>query len=167
FTTTGEELESVVGSILKDRGQTVSTAESCTGGFLGHRLTNIPGSSTYYILGIVAYSNQAKISELGIDPELIDKHGAVSSQVAEVMARNVREKCSSDFGLGVTGIAGPDGGTPEKPVGLVFTALSWLGGQHVEKNIFLGSRDRIKFQSSQKILDMLRLHLHGQDWPQT
>ena len=167
FTTKGDELESVVGSILRDRGQTVSTAESCTGGLLGHRLTNVPGSSAYYVLGIVAYSNQAKISELGIDPDLIDKHGAVSSQVAEVLARNVREKSSSDFGLGVTGIAGPDGGTPEKPVGLVFTALSWNGGQHVLKNIFLGSRERVKFQSSQKILDMLRLHLQGQDWHQT
>ena len=159
FSTQGEDLEEVVGRLLSEQGLTVSTAESCTGGFLGHRLTNVPGSSVYYIQGSIVYSNRAKIMGLGIDPTQIDQHGAVSAEVALSMAQNIRTKSGSDFGLGVTGIAGPAGGTQEKPVGLVFTALSGQGADQVIKNLFLGPRKAVKFQSSQKALDMLRLHL--------
>ncbi len=134
-------------------------AESCTGGLLGHRLTDVPGSSDYFLQGVVAYSNEAKINTLGVSPALIEKYGAVSSQVAEAMAQGIREKAQSSLGLAVTGIAGPTGGTPEKPVGLVYIALAWDKGSELKKNLFLGNRDKIKYQSSQKALDMVRRHL--------
>lgn len=159
FSKSGEELEEVVGKLLRLKKKTLAVAESCTGGLLGHRITNVPGSSDYFLQGVVAYSNEAKINLLGIPPDLIEKHGAVSSQVAKAMAQGIREKAQSSFGLAVTGIAGPAGGTPEKPVGLVYTALAWDRGSEVSKNLFLGSRDIIKFQSSQKALDMVRKHL--------
>jgi len=159
FSKSGEELEEVAGKLLRLKKKTLAVAESCTGGLLGHRITNVPGSSDYFLQGVVAYSNEAKINLLGIPPDLIEKHGAVSSQVAKAMAQGIREKAQSSFGLAVTGIAGPAGGTPEKPVGLVYTALAWDRGSEVSKNLFLGSRDIIKFQSSQKALDMVRRHL--------
>ncbi len=159
FSKSGEELEEVVGKLLRLKKKTLAVAESCTGGLLGHRITNVPGSSDYFLQGVVAYSNEAKINLLGISPDLIEKHGAVSSQVAKAMAQGIREKAQSSFSLAVTGIAGPAGGTPEKPVGLVYTALAWDRGSEVSKNLFLGSRDIIKFQSSQKALDMVRRHL--------
>ena len=144
---------------LKKHHLSVATAESCTGGLLGHRITNVPGSSDYFLQGVVAYSNEAKINLLGVPPDLIEKHEAVSSQVAKAMAQGIREKAQSSFGLAVTGIAGPAGGTPEKPVGLVYTSLAWHRGSEVSNNLFLGSRETIKFQSSQKALDMVRKHL--------
>lgn len=159
FSTSGEELEAVIGRLLKHQTKTLATAESCTGGFLGHRITNVPGSSNYFLSGIVTYSNNAKMNNLGVPYDLIEKHGAVSSQVAEAMAKGTREKAQASFGLAITGIAGPTGGTPEKPVGLVYTALAWDKGTEVSKNRFLGNRETIKFQSSQKALDMLRRHL--------
>ena len=134
-------------------------AESCTGGLLGHRLTDVPGSSDYFLQGVVAYSNEAKIDLLGVSPALVEKHGAVSSQVAEAMAQGMREKARSSLGLAITGIAGPSGGAPEKPVGLVYVALATDKGSEVVKNLFLGNREKIKFQSSQKALDMVRRHL--------
>lgn len=159
FSTTGEDLEEVVGKLLRLQKKTLAAAESCSGGFLGHRLTNIPGSSDYFLLGVVAYSNDAKINLLGVSPELIAKHGAVSPQVAQAMAAGAREKAQASFGLAITGIAGPGGGSTEKPVGLVYTALAWNKGAEVTKNLFLGNRKAIKFQSSQKALDMLRRYL--------
>ncbi|NIO48015.1 MAG: competence/damage-inducible protein A [Candidatus Aminicenantes bacterium] len=159
FSTSGEELEEVVGKLLRLNKKTLAVAESCSGGLIGHRLTNVPGSSDYFLQGVVAYSNEAKISALGVSPALIEKYGAVSSQVAEAMAKGIREKARSSLGIGVTGIAGPSGGTPEKPVGLVYTALAWDKGLEFIKNIFLGNRDKIKYQSSQKALDMVRRHL--------
>ncbi len=159
FSTTGEDLEEVVGRLLRLHKNTLAVAESCTGGFLGHRLTNIPGSSDYFLQSMVVYSNDAKIYHLGISEELIEQHGAVSSQVATAMAVGIREKTRSSLGLAITGIAGPDGGTPEKPVGLVYTALSWDSGTDVVKNLFLGNREIIKYQSTQKSLDMVRRHL--------
>ena len=159
FSTAGEELEEVVGRLLRLHKNTLAVAESCTGGFLGHRLTNIPGSSDYFLLSMVVYSNEAKIYHLGISEELIEQHGAVSSQVAAAMAVGIREKIHSSLGLAITGIAGPDGGTPEKPVGLVYTALAWDNGTDVVKNLFLGNREIIKYQSTQKSLDMVRRHL--------
>lgn len=159
FSEQGEELEEVVGKLLRDKNKTVSVAESCSGGFLGHRITNVSGSSDYFLMGVVAYSNEAKMNMLGVRPELLQKHGAVSSQVARAMAEGIRKISSSTFGLAVTGIAGPKGGTPEKPVGLVYISLAWDKGSEVSKNLFLGKRKSIKFQSTQKALDMLRRHL--------
>jgi len=159
FSTSGEELEEVAGKLLRDNKKTLAVAESCTGGLLGHRITNVPGSSDYFLQSVVAYSNEAKIHLLGVSPDLIEKYGAVSSQVAKAMAEGIREKARPSLGLAVTGIAGPTGGTPEKPVGLVYTALAWEKGSEVSKNLFLGNRETIKFQSSQKALDMVRRHL--------
>jgi nicotinamide-nucleotide amidase len=159
FSRTGEELEEVVGRLLRNQQKTLAVAESCTGGLLGDRITNVPGSSDYFLQGIVAYSNQAKINTLGVKPSILQQQGAVSSQTAQAMARGIREKAQSDYGLGITGIAGPSGGSPQKPVGLVYIALAWEEGIEVKKNRFLGNREKIKFQASQKALDMLREHL--------
>lgn len=159
FSEMGKELEEVVGRLLRDKKKTLAVAESCSGGFLGNRITNVPGSSDYFLMGVVAYSNEAKMNMLGVRSDLLKKHGAVSSQVAKAMAEGVRKKAQSSFGLSVTGIAGPTGGTPEKPIGLVYIALAWDKGLEVSKNLFLGKREAIKFQSSQKALDMLRRYL--------
>ena len=159
FSTSGEELEAVVGKLLKARGKTVATAESCTGGLLGHRLTNVPGSSDYFVEGIIAYSNAAKTDELQVPADHLRKFGGVSSQVAKAMASAIRARARSSYGLAITGIAGPSGGTEEKPVGLVFAALAAEQSVDVVKNQFLGNREQIKFQASQKALDMLRLAL--------
>ena len=159
FSTSGEELEAIVGNMLRDKGKTLSVAESCTGGFLGHRITNVPGSSEYFIQGIQAYSYLSKKRLLQVDQGLLDTNGAVSAEVAVSMAVNVRSISDASFGLAITGIAGPTGGSPDKPVGLVFTALSWSEGEEVARNLFLGNRQTVKFQSSQKALDMLRRHL--------
>jgi nicotinamide-nucleotide amidase len=159
FSTSGEELEEVVGRLLGKQGKTLATAESCTGGLLGHRLTNVPGSSEYFLEGFITYSNSAKIRALDVPDKLIQDHGAVSVEVARAMAEGVRQKAGASYGLAVSGIAGPTGGTAEKPVGLVYTALAWDDGADVVKNIFLGNRKQVKFQSSQKALDMLRRHL--------
>jgi nicotinamide-nucleotide amidase len=161
YTTEDEELEEVVGKYLKEKRQTVAVAESCTGGFLGHRITNVPGSSAYFYRGVLAYSNQAKTDMLGVPTDLIDTHGAVSPQVARAMAAGIQKRAHTTYGLSITGIAGPTGGTKEKPVGLVYTALAWDQDVLVKKNLFLGDRNAIKFQSSQKALDMLRRHLSG------
>ena len=159
FSTSGEELEEVVGELLKLNRKTLATAESCTGGLLGHRITNVPGSSNYFMLSAVVYSNEAKIILLDVSPELLEKHGAVSPQIAQAMAEGVRKKSQSSYGLSITGIAGPAGGTVEKPVGLVYIALDWGEESEVSKNLFLGNRETIKFQSSQKALDMIRRQL--------
>ncbi|MFQ6109004.1 MAG: nicotinamide-nucleotide amidohydrolase family protein, partial [Candidatus Aminicenantales bacterium] len=159
FSQDGAELEEVVGYLLRKRKMVLAVAESCTGGLLAHRITNIPGSSDYFLLGVIAYSNEAKTRLLGVSAAIIEKFGAVSHQVALAMARGVRKRAASDLGVGITGIAGPSGGTPKKPVGLVYVALAWNKGWEVSKNIFLGKRDAIKFQSSQKALDMIRKHL--------
>ena len=159
FSTTGEELEEVVGRLLRLHKKNLAMAESCTGGLLCHRLTNVPGSSDYVLQSMVVYSNEAKSYNLGVSADLIEQHGAVSSQVATAMAAGIREKARSSYGLSITGIAGPAGGTPEKPVGLVYTALAWDSGTEVVKNLFLGNRETIKFQSTQKAMDMMRRHL--------
>lgn len=159
FTTSGENLEEVVGKLLRVHRKTLAVAESCTGGFLAHRITNVPGSSDYFLGAVVAYSNEAKSHQLDVAPNMIEKHGAVSSQVAQAMAVAINNKAASDIGVAITGIAGPSGGTPEKPVGLVYVALAWEEGSEVTKNLFLGNRETIKFQSSQKALDLVRRHL--------
>ncbi|PWT93246.1 MAG: competence/damage-inducible protein A, partial [Acidobacteria bacterium] len=154
-----ETLEEVVGRFLKKSGKTLATAESCTGGMLGHRITQVPGSSAYYNRGAIVYSNQAKTEMLKIPSSLIEQNGAVSEPVAKAMAEQIRNIAGTDFGIGITGIAGPDGGTPEKPVGTVYIALSDSTGTSVQKFQFPGKRDRIKFASTQAALDMLRLKL--------
>ncbi len=161
FTTDGEELEEVIGEMLRERHETLAVAESCTGGLLGNRITDVPGSSSYFLLGLVAYSNEAKTRMLEVSRKQLHRFGAVSSQTAHTMAENVREISQATYGLSITGIAGPSGGTIEKPVGLVYVALSWDGGIKVKKNLFIGDRNAVKFQSSQKALDMLRRHLLG------
>jgi nicotinamide-nucleotide amidase len=159
YSTAGESLEAVVGALLREKGRTLACAESCTGGLLGHRLTNVPGSSAYFLESAVVYGNRAKSSRLGIPASLLGKHGAVSAAVARAMAVGIRRTAASDYGLAITGVAGPDGGTKRKPVGLVYTALAGPGGIAVKKNIFWGGREQVKFQSSQKALDMLRKEL--------
>jgi len=159
FSSAGEELEEVVGRLLRSKKKTLAVAESCTGGLLGSRITDVPGSSDYFLQGTVAYSNQTKIKALGVKPSILKKQGAVSSEAALAMAQGIKEKTQSDYGLGITGIAGPGGGSEQKPVGLVYIALAWKKGTEVSKNMFLGNREKIKFQSSQKALDMLRRHI--------
>jgi nicotinamide-nucleotide amidase len=161
FSSTGNDLETVVGCLLRERRRTLATAESCTGGLLANRITNVPGSSDYFLEGFITYSNRAKNARLDVPPDLILAHGAVSPEVARAMASGVRTKAGAYYGLAVTGIAGPSGGTLDKPVGLVYTALAWDGGEAVRKNIFLGQREQVKFQTSQKALDMLRRFLIG------
>ncbi len=159
YSTGGEILEAVVGSILRERGLTLACAESCTGGLLGHRLTNVPGSSAYFLESAVVYADRAKIKRLGVPAPLIAKHGAVSAPVARAMAARIRKTAGADFGLAITGIAGPGGGTARKPVGLVYIALSSNSRTSVERSLFWGGREQVKFQSSQKALNMLRKEL--------
>jgi PncC family amidohydrolase len=152
----GESLEVVVGALLRERGLGVSTAESCTGGLVAHRLTNIPGSSRYVDRGVVVYSNEAKTDLLGVPAELIRAHGAVSAPVAEAMVRGVCRIGGTACGVAVTGIAGPDGGSPEKPVGTVFIGVASPAGVEVRRFHFAGGREAVKGQSAQAALDMLR-----------
>jgi len=159
FSSEGEELEAVVGQLLRAAGQTVAVAESCSGGLICHRLTAVPGSSDYFLEGVVVYSNQSKVKNLHIPAKIIEQHGAVSQEVAQLMAENIRLKSGADLGLATTGIAGPGGGTPNKPMGLVFVALATSSETTVSRNLFLGSREQVKFQASQKALDMLRRYL--------
>jgi nicotinamide-nucleotide amidase len=152
----GESLEVVVGALLRERGLGVSTAESCTGGLVAHRLTNVPGSSRYVDRGVVVYSNEAKTDLLGVPAELIRAHGAVSAPVAEAMARGVCRIGGTACGVAITGIAGPDGGSPEKPVGTVFIGVAAPAGVEVRRFHFAGGREAVKWQSAQAALDMLR-----------
>ncbi len=154
-----ETLERVIGRLLSESGRTLACAESCTGGLLGHLVTNVSGSSDYFLESLVTYSNEAKARLLGVPKAMIRRHGAVSRPVALAMARGARERSGADFGLGTTGIAGPTGGTPKKPVGLVFTSLAWKGGAVVERNVFPGGREMVKRQAARKAMDMLRRRL--------
>ncbi len=155
-----ETLESVVGKHLRQRAHTLATAESCTGGLLGHRITAVPGSSGYFMGGLIVYSNEAKIESLKVDADLIQTHGAVSEPVARAMAENVRRIFGTTWGIGITGIAGPTGGTPDKPVGTVHIAVAGPTETDHHQFRFHGNRDQIKWQSTQLALDMLRRHLH-------
>jgi len=157
-----ETMEEVVGRLLTKQGLTVALAESCTGGLIGHRLTQVPGSSAYLDRDIVCYSNRSKTELLGVPTSLLEKHGAVSASVAAAMANGIRERSGTDIGLSVTGIAGPDGGTAAKPVGLVFVGLDGGDGERMTKEFrFHGDRNMIKQRSSQAALDMLRRWLMG------
>ena len=154
-------LEDVVGRLLGQSGATVAVAESCTGGLLADRLTDVPGSSAYFLAGFVAYSNSAKTRDLGVPAELIEANGAVSAAVAEAMARGAAGRAGARWGIGISGIAGPTGGTADKPVGLVFVALAGPDGTKTARNVFFGRRDQVKFHSTQAALDMLRRALLG------
>ena len=159
FAFRGEKMEEVVGLRLTVGGYTLAVAESCTGGLIAQRLTEVAGSSKYFVEGVVAYSNDAKTRTLGVEPILLLEHGAVSAAVAEAMAEGVRERAATDFGLSVTGIAGPSGGTEEKPVGLVYIALaSEIGTEH-RKFTLPGDRHLIRWRASQAALDLLRRRL--------
>jgi nicotinamide-nucleotide amidase len=159
FSFRGETMEEVVGRRLAMTEFTLAVAESCTGGLIAQRLTNVPGSSKYFIEGIVTYSNESKTRLLGVDKKLIREFGAVSQQVARDMARGVRHKAKTDFGLAVTGIAGPDGGTGDKPVGLVYIALADDSHTEHKKLTLPGDRELIRWRASQAALDMLRRRL--------
>jgi nicotinamide-nucleotide amidase len=159
FSFRGETMEEVVGRRLAMTEFTVAVAESCTGGLISQRLTNVPGSSKYFIEGVVTYSNDSKVRLLGVDKKIIKEFGAVSQQVARDMARGVRHKAKADFGLAVTGIAGPGGGTEEKPVGLVYIALADDAHTEHRKLTIPGDRELIRWRASQAALDMLRRRL--------
>jgi len=159
FSFAGETMEEVVGLKLSVGGYTVSVAESCTGGLVAQRLTDVPGSSKYFIEGVVAYANDAKTRDLDVEPILLLEHGAVSAPVAEAMAEGIRNRAGTDFGLSVTGIAGPGGGTEEKPVGLVYIALADEVKTEHRKLQLPGDRNLIRWRASQAALDLLRRRL--------
>ena len=158
--TDGSRLEDVVGRLLCERRQRVALAESCTGGLITSRLTDVPGSSAYVHASWVVYGNDAKVEFLGVDPGLLEEHGAVSEPVASAMASGARDRAGVDYGLGVTGIAGPGGGSPEKPVGTIYLALAGPDEfMRVRRLSIPGERERVKFQASQAALDLLRRSL--------
>ncbi len=159
FAFRGETMEEIISLKLSVKGFTLATAESCTGGLIAERLTEISGSSKFFMEGVVTYSNEAKIRTLGVKRKLIEKHGAVSAEVAEAMAVGVKKRAGTDFGISVTGIAGPTGGTDEKPVGLVYIALA--DDIHVEhRRLRLpGDRHLIRWRASQAALELLRRRL--------
>ncbi|MEM7007914.1 MAG: competence/damage-inducible protein A [Thermodesulfobacteriota bacterium] len=160
FTTNGEMLEEVVGNMLKEKSLTISTAESCTGGLLSDRITNIPGSSSYFLEGVVSYSNEAKAKILGVPTELIESNGAVSAPVVQAMAKGVRSLSGSDIGIGISGIAGPGGGSEEKPVGTVFIGFdSDKTGSVAREFHFHGTREEIKLITVLNALYLIRKNL--------
>ena len=159
FAFRGETMEEVVGLRLAVGGFTVAVAESCTGGLVAHRLTEVPGSSSYFMEGVVTYSNEAKTRLLGVPAELIGARGAVSAEVAEAMAEGVKRRAGTDFGLAVTGVAGPGGGTAEKPVGLVFVGLADDAHTEHRRLVLPGDRHLIRWRASQFALDILRRRL--------
>jgi PncC family amidohydrolase len=158
----GESLEVVVGRLLRERGLVLAVAESCTGGLVGHRITDVPGSSAYYLGSVTAYAYEAKESLLGVRHDTLYEHGAVSEETALAMARGIRRALWADVGLSVTGIAGPGGGTPDKPVGLAYTALAAGDGEWVERHVWEGDRQANKAASAEAALDLLRRYLAGE-----
>ena len=156
-----EKIEALVGQLLRARGATLAVAESCTGGLIASRLTDVAGSSDYFERGMVTYSTAAKQHLLGVPRELIGNSGVVSLDVVRVMADGVRRRSGTTFGLATTGIAGPSGGTSERPVGLVCVALAWEGGDIAREYRFHGGRELIKYRAAQMALEMLRRHLLG------
>lgn len=160
FTVDGEMLEEVVGRLLLKSNLTLATAESCTGGLLSHRITNIPGSSSYFLEGVISYSNEAKSQILGVPMDLIEAHGAVSAPVVEAMARGVKGLSGSKIGIGISGIAGPGGGTPEKPVGTVFIGLQVDNDEPISYEYhFQGTREEIKLVTVLNALNLIRQSL--------
>ncbi|MHC4175637.1 MAG: competence/damage-inducible protein A, partial [Planctomycetota bacterium] len=155
---TGEQtLAEVVGQKLTQQKKTIAVAESCTGGTLAKLITDIPGASRYFTQGWVTYSNEAKTSEFGVPAELIQEYGAASGQIAEAMAQRARKKAGTDFAIGITGIAGPTGGTEQKPVGLVYICVAWESGFETQRFIFSHHRSSIRLRAAQMALNMLRI----------
>jgi nicotinamide-nucleotide amidase len=161
YSTDGRPLEQVVGELLVDRSLRIAVAESCTGGLITSRLTDVPGSSRYVQHSVVTYSNEAKTSWLGVPPDLITAHGAVSEEVALAMVEGMRERAGVDVAVAVTGIAGPGGGSPEKPVGTVVVAAVVGSATRSRMFRFIGEREMVKFQASQAALDMVRRMLQN------
>jgi nicotinamide-nucleotide amidase len=159
FSDNGESMEQIVGYYLQMRNATLAVAESCTGGLVAERITSVSGSSRYFVGGAVVYSNQLKTAFANVPAEVIEKHGAVSREVAAALAEGIRKCSASTLGLGVTGVAGPTGGTEAKPVGLVFHALASDQGTEVVERTFAGDRKRIRRFASQQALDMVRRKL--------
>jgi nicotinamide-nucleotide amidase len=159
YSVDGRQLEAVIGDLVRDKRLTLAVAESCSGGLLASRITDVPGSSEYFDRGVVCYSNRAKEEMLGVPAALIAAHGAVSEPVASAMAGGIAERSGSDIGIGITGIAGPGGGTSEKPVGTVAIAVKTPSATQIRTFQFLGGRDMVKFQSAQAAMNMLRLML--------
>jgi nicotinamide-nucleotide amidase len=163
-------VEARLGVRLRDRGETVAVAESLTGGLVGSRITDVPGSSDYFDRAVVAYSNDAKLDALAVSRESLDAHGAVSAPVAREMAQGVRDTAGTTWGVSTTGIAGPTGGTPEKPVGLVFVGVAyaapWGTGEsfaRAERYVFEGDRDAVKHESATRALADLLAAVDGAD----
>jgi PncC family amidohydrolase len=151
-----EAIEMVMGQALRERGWTLALGESCTGGLLGHRISNVPGSSDYFLGGVVAYAYEAKERLLGVEHNTLYKHGAVSRETALEMARGARSAFGADVGLSVTGIAGPAGGLPEKPVGFTWVAVSMREGEWAESYLFEGDRHANKVQSAESAMGLLQ-----------
>ena len=154
-------LEETVGRLLTDQGLTIAVAESCTGGLIAHRLTNVPGSSAYFVGGVVAYANEIKEQVLGVSGETLAAHGAISEETVREMARGVRRLLGTDLAISATGIAGPTGGTPQKPVGLVYVALAASDQELGERHLWRGDRLENKRQTSEAALEMLRQYLEA------
>jgi nicotinamide-nucleotide amidase len=157
----GRDLPHVVADLLLERSLTLALAESCTGGLLAARLTEVSGVSRVLERAFVTYANRAKVEEVGVDPALLERQGAVSAEVAAAMAEGAMGAAGTDVGVGITGIAGPDGGTAEKPIGLVFVAIAGKAGSRVRRSHFPGGRQRVRFQATQVALEMLRRGLLG------
>jgi nicotinamide-nucleotide amidase len=151
-----DTLEGIVGKLLKDTGKTIATAESCTGGYIAHLITSVPGSSAYFKGSIIAYSNEIKTKELGVSEQLLQESGAVSEEVVKQMADNIRNRFSCDYSIAISGIAGPDGGSPEKPIGLVWIAIAGHSGIQTNKYIFGDNRERNIRRSALQALNLLR-----------
>ena len=159
YASKGESLEQIVGYYLQMRNATLAVAESCTGGLLADRITSVSGSSRYFLGGAIVYSNALKTKFADVPASLITEHGAVSREVAAALAEGIRKRCKATFGVGITGVAGPAGGTAEKPVGRVYHALAAENGTQVEERNFPGDRKRIRWFASQQALDMIRRKL--------
>jgi nicotinamide-nucleotide amidase len=159
YGTDKQTLEEVIGKLLLDREKTISVAESCTGGLIGAKFTNVSGSSNYFMDGVITYSNEAKMEILKVPRDIIEKYGAVSEQVAILMAEGIRKISKTDYGLSATGIAGPTGGTEEKPVGLVYIGFAHENDSFAQKHIFGGDRQAIRKRTAQASLNMVRLFL--------
>jgi len=156
YSRNGQSLEEVVGDMLRERHNTLSVAESCTGGLLGERITSVPGSSTYFLGGFITYTNRMKVEWLGVPEDIIAKFGAVSKETAEAMALGARRRTGSTYAMSITGVAGPDGGSEQKPVGTVYVGLADAAGCAVLHRQFFGDRTRIRQFGTQMALDMLR-----------
>jgi nicotinamide-nucleotide amidase len=161
YSTDGRTVDDLVAGALRGRGLTLAVAESCTGGLLGSRITARPGSSDYFLGGVISYGNQAKIDLLDVPPDVLARHGAVSEEVAGAMAEGARARLGADYALSVTGVAGPDGGTPEKPVGLVYLGCAGPEGTQVRRGSFPGDRESVRTFSATSALHLLRRALRS------